>query len=257
MNSFYMGVSDYVIKPTIEEELIARIRNLIKRKKTEDKLHLMANYDELTNLPNRALFTDRFEQSRAQCKRTESMLAVCFLDLDDFKAINDNFSHEVGDQLLIQIAERLKQSLREHDTASRQGGDEFALLLYDVGSAQECQHIMARLHKVLSQPYVINDRTFLVSISSGFTLYPFDDAELDTLLRHADHAMYQAKLAGKNRFQLFDSEQNKTHTTQPNNLDEIEHALASNHLQLYFQPKLNMRTGDVFGAEALIRWQPS
>lgn len=174
---------------------------------TTSKLHQQsleqkAHYDLLTQLPNRALFVDRFQLAIAHSNRSKTLLAVCFLDLDGFKPINDNFGHEVGDQLLIEVANRLTRQVRREDTVSRQGGDEFTLLLGNLESHEQCEQSLERIQKAITQPYQINDQVHSVSASIGVTLYPLDKGDIDTLLRHADQAMYQAKQSGRNQFNI-------------------------------------------------------
>ncbi|WP_255546904.1 bifunctional diguanylate cyclase/phosphodiesterase [Moritella sp. 36] len=223
-------------------------------KQQQQKLELMAHYDMLTKLPNRSLLADRFRSSIIHSKQTDTMLGVCFLDLDNFKPVNDSYGHDIGDQLLIAVAQRLKTNIRDEDTASRQGGDEFVLLLGDIESSDHCNEILQRINYFLALPYIIAGHTFNISVSIGVTLYPSDDADLDTLLRHADYSMYQAKLAGKNRFHLFNPEHDQLTIQKHLQLDEIQQAFSNNELVLYYQPKINMNTGEVFGVEALIRW---
>ncbi len=228
--------------------------DITQSKQQQQKLELMAHYDVLTGLPNRTLLADRFTLGIAHSIRTETLLAVCFLDLDDFQPINDNYGHDVGDQLLIAVAERIQKNIRAEDTVSRLSGDEFALLLGDIESLAQCDELLQRLHYCLAQPYFVAGQIFNISVSIGITLYPDDDADLDTLLRHADNSMYQAKLAGKNRYHLFNPEQDQQTIQKHHQLDEIQQALSHDEFCLYYQPKVNMKTGEVFGAEALIRW---
>lgn len=223
-------------------------------KEQQQSLEFMAHYDVLTGLPNRTLFADRFLQAIAHSNRDKSLLAVCFIDLDEFKPVNDNYGHDVGDQVLVGVAQRIKNNIREEDTASRLGGDEFALLLGDVDSFAQCQQAMERIHHAIAQPYIIEGQSVTIAASSGVTIYPLDDADPDTLIRHADSAMYQAKLAGRNRFHLFDTSQEQRIIKHHVQLKEIETAFSKNEFSLYYQPKVNMQTGTVYGVEALIRW---
>ena len=228
--------------------------DITSSKQQQDKLNLIAHYDELTKLPNRALFIDRFHQSMVHSKSTGHQLAVCFLDLDNFKPVNDNYGHEVGDRLLVEVADRIVESIRPGDTVSRQGGDEFAILLNDIESDSQHENIISRIHKAIARPFLINDVQHSITASTGVTLYPQDNGDIDTLLRHADRAMYQAKLLGKNRSQLHSLDIDLRIISKNLQLDEIEQALGRQEFQLYYQPKVNMVTGTVFGVEALIRW---
>jgi diguanylate cyclase (GGDEF)-like protein/PAS domain S-box-containing protein len=229
--------------------------DITQTKQQQETLELMAHYDVLTKLPNRVLFADRFAQAVAHSKRTETLLAICFLDLDNFKPVNDTHGHEVGDQLLIEVAMRLRANVRDEDTISRFGGDEFAILFRDIESSDECEFLLRRIHESLSQPYSVNDLRLEISASSGVTFYPNDDADLDTLLRHADQTMYQAKMSGRNTYKLFNPAHNRQTMEKQQWQQQIRQALIDEEFCLFYQPKLNMRSGDVFGMEALIRWQ--
>lgn len=234
---------------------IGLFSDITQIKHQQQMLELMAHYDPLTRLPNRTLFSDRLSQAIARSKRDKLLLAVCFLDLDGFKPINDQLGHGAGDQVLIEVANRIKQSLREEDTVSRHGGDEFALLLTGLHSVDEISQTLTRIHQAIAEAYKINGQTVKIGASTGVSVFPLDDADADTLIRHADQAMYQAKLTGKNRFQLFDASQDQLMLDHHNQLHELERAFADQQFCLYYQPKISLKTGRVTGVEALIRWQ--
>jgi len=228
--------------------------DITQTKQQQETLELMAHYDVLTKLPNRVLFADRFSQAIAHSKRTETMLAICFLDLDNFKPVNDSYGHEVGDQLLIEVAMRLQKNVRDEDTISRFGGDEFAILFRDIETQSECEFLLRRIHESLAKPYKVNDLKIEISASSGVTFYPQENADLDTLLRHADQTMYQAKLSGRNNYKVFNPAKNRETMQKQQWLQQIRDGLEHDEFRLFYQPKVNMRTGEVFGMEALIRW---
>lgn len=221
----------------------------------EQELDRIANYDPLTGLPNRRLLADRLKQALANAKRNQEMLAVCYLDLDGFKPVNDKYGHDAGDQLLIEVSRRLKSCLRGNDTLARLGGDEFVLLMGGLQSDQECSHALLRVLQSIALPVMITDRHLSVSASIGVTLYPTDTGDDDTLLRHADQAMYIAKQQGKNRYYLFDSQQDQQIKDHQQLLQRLAKALQQDEFVFYYQPKVNMIDGEVIGAEALIRWQ--
>ncbi len=230
-------------------------RDITEMKRQQKTLQHLAHYDSLTGLPNRILFADRFQQAAAHSKRTDTQLAVCFLDLDNFKPINDTFGHDVGDVLLIEVAQRVTASIREEDTVSRQGGDEFTLLLGGFNLYQECEQLIDRILHSLCEPYIIDGYVHSLTASCGITLYPTDDGDIDLLVRHADNAMYQAKLEGKNTFAFFNADTEHESQQHMAFLRRVSQAIDNNELLLHYQPKIDMRNGQMFGAEALIRWQ--
>ena len=221
----------------------------------EAELDRVANYDSLTHLPNRRLLSDRLKQAILRADRSGKSCAICFLDLDGFKAVNDQLGHAVGDQILIGVAQNLTAILRAEDTLARLGGDEFVVLLSEVGTAEECTLILERMLEAARIPVQAGEHVIHISASVGVSLYPSDNADPDILLRHADMAMYLAKQAGKNRYQLFDPEIDRVAQNHREYLSQMQSALQMNEFVLYYQPKVDLVSGDVIGAEALIRWQ--
>lgn len=185
---------------------LANFIDISELKAEEEKLRQLAHYDPLTGLPNRTLLMDRLDWALKQMWRRERLLAVCFLDLDGFKAVNDTHGHEAGDRLLVEVARRLSSAVRGGDTVARLGGDEFVLLLVDLTTIAELEQILERIFAALGQSFPLAGTTVRVGASIGVTLFPIDEASADGLLRHADHAMYRAKQAGRGRYELFDPE---------------------------------------------------
>jgi diguanylate cyclase (GGDEF)-like protein/PAS domain S-box-containing protein len=224
-------------------------------KEHQRQLEYIAHYDALTGLPNRALLADRLKQAISHSNRQNSALAVLYIDLDGFKAVNDQYGHDTGNQLLISIAHRLKATLREGDTIARIGGDEFVVVMAGLEGTIDYEIVLQRLLQEAAEPLTLNEQLLQVSASIGATLYPQDAADADQLLRHADQAMCIAKQAGKNGYHLFDVAKDIAVKTQRESIEHIRVALDKKEFVLFYQPKVNMRTGEIIGVEALVRWQ--
>ncbi|BBO99593.1 EAL domain-containing protein [Sulfuriferula nivalis] len=230
-------------------------RDVTEKYRMQNVVRWQAAHDALTNLPNRVLLAESFKRAIARAQRQQMLLAVCMIDLDEFKPVNDEYGHDVGDLLLVQVATRLNEMIRGDDTAARLGGDEFALLLSDITDVDELQAVVARILQALAMPYMIDGKIIKVSASIGSALYPLDDVDADTLLRHADQAMYQAKQRGRNQHLMFDVSLDTQIIASHQVLRNVKNALQHDELVLYYQPKVNMRSGLIVGMEALLRWQ--
>jgi|GEM_PF-2334597 len=243
------------IVPWDESGFATIFTDITERKHAESRLLQIAHYDALTQLPNRVLLLDLLAQAMSLAHKNNELLAVCYLDLDDFKPFNDTHGHEIGDRLLIAIARRLQSTLSEQDTVARLGGDEFIILLNQLSTVESGQQTLQHIMATVAQPYEIQGIRASISASAGMTLFPLDDTAPDVLLRHADQAMYRAKQTGRNRIQLFDPEQDRQIIARHAALSELQTALKNEEFCLYYQPKVDMRTHRVIGLEALIRWQ--
>jgi diguanylate cyclase (GGDEF)-like protein/PAS domain S-box-containing protein len=230
--------------------------DITQKKVYESQLEHIAHFDSLTGLPNRVLLIDRLNQAMYQTLRREKILVIAYLDLDGFKAVNDENDHETGDKFLTAIATRMHEVLRKGDTLSRLGGDEFVAVLVDLPSTEEGLPLVSRLLEAAALPVAINNNFLRVSASIGVTFYPQANVvDAEQLIRQADHAMYQAKLRGKNRYQVFDLEQDSSVRNQQENLRAAIEAFNEGQYILHYQPKVNMHTGELVGLEALMRWR--
>jgi diguanylate cyclase (GGDEF)-like protein/PAS domain S-box-containing protein len=237
------------------KNFVAVFSDISYLKEHEKKLHKMAHYDGLTNLPNRVLLIDRLKQAQSMIKRSNKLLAICFLDLDGFKLVNDTFGHDVGDALLVEMSNRIQSRLRASDTVARIGGDEFVILLTGLDKIEECFLFLQRLMQEIAVPYPVVNESITLSTSIGITLYPKDDADAETLIRHADQAMYQAKSDGKNAYCLFGPEMDTEQSSLNERIKRIKQAIENDEMVIHYQPKVDLRAARVIGAEALIRWQ--
>ncbi|MCL2021137.1 MAG: EAL domain-containing protein [Betaproteobacteria bacterium] len=224
-------------------------------KEQQQELERLAHYDILTGLPNRVMFTDRLRVAMSKARRNKTLLAVAYLDLDNFKPVNDTYGHKAGDQLLISVAQRIVGVLRASDTVARLGGDEFALVLCDGSTRADYINTLERVLAQLASPFPLNEATITLSASIGVTYYPEDDADPDSLLRHADQAMYLAKRAGRARYQIFSLEEEQRSFQRMEDWAHVESALNHNEFYLEYQPTVDLRTGKVMGMSALLRWQ--
>lgn len=242
-------------KDGLPRNYVGLFSDITLQKEDQRKLEHIAHYDALTNLPNRILFSDRLDQAMAQARRHDRKLAVAFVDLDGFKDINDLNGHEIGDCLLTCVAERMQRNLREGDTISRLGGDEFVAVFVDLPDEGVADEMIGRLLAAASRPVYLENRVLQVSASIGVTFYPqVERVDADQLLRQADQAMYQAKIAGKNRYHVFDIAKDRDIRGRHESLDRIQQALERNEFQLHYQPQVDLRTGRLRSVEALIRW---
>jgi diguanylate cyclase (GGDEF)-like protein/PAS domain S-box-containing protein len=234
---------------------MAVLSDITERKRAEEQARHQAEHDALTDLPNRVLFLDRLHQALATARRQQRPFALMFLDLDRFKAINDNWGHQAGDAVLKEVAARLVRCVRGVDTVSRLGGDEFVVLLPDIGGADQAAHVAAAVMHAVAQPVPAANQELTLSVSIGIALCPSDGDDTETLLRHADVAMYHAKQHGRNGFRFFSPEMNAHVIERVQMENKLRQALENDEFVLVYQPEIDIDSGRTIGVEALVRWR--
>ncbi len=236
------------------QQYVAMFSDITSIKEQERQLEHIAHYDRLTGLPNRVLLADRLSQAMAQAHRRNRPVAIVCLDLDNFRPVNDRHGHNTGDELLTAVTTRMKGALREGDTLGRLGGDEFVVVM-EMGSVEESAPQIEALLSAVAKPVLVGELELNVSASAGVAFFPqVEDVDADQLLRQADQAMYRAKVEGKNRYHVFDPHEDRSVRGHHEDIERIRHAFDGHEFVLYYQPKVNMCTGKILGAEALIRW---
>ena len=238
------------------QHTVALFSDITEIKNYQNQLERLAHFDPLTELPNRVTLVDRLHQEMAHVLRNKQKLAVVYIDLDGFKEVNDSYGHQAGDELLIKVSDRMNNVLRKGDTLSRIGGDEFVAIFTNLDHIESCILVLERLLGAVSEKISVDGHDVNVSASIGVTFYPQKTVmESGPLMRQADQAMYQAKLDGKNCYRVFDTENDQFIKTRHEHMEQARNALKNQEFVMHYQPKVNMRTGEIIGAEALLRWQ--
>lgn len=256
-------IAIYQREPAIPDEYDIRIIEqfahltsiAIERQKSRDLIWRQANFDELTGLPNRNIMGEHLKRALSMAHRDHRKVALMFLDLDNFKDINDTLGHSVGDDLLVECAKRIQQSVREKDTVARMGGDEFVIIVTDIHDFKGLEHTAQKILKILTKPYHLQNEVVHSSASIGITLYPDDAQDVSSLLKNADQAMYGAKSIGKNNYQYYTSSMRATALERMSMINDLRHAIEHQELFMVYQPIVDLRTGQIYKAESLIRWQ--
>ncbi len=252
-------IYEYVLNPVFNEvkevqAITGTARDITEKKLFDNAIWKKANFDSLTKLPNRHLFQDRLEHEVQHAKRTNTSVALLFIDLDRFKEVNDALGHGTGDQLLQEVAHRICASTRAEDTVARIGGDEFTVILTKIEHAQDAQHIAQKIVERLAEPFMLNNKEVQISASIGISLHPRDAVTPEDMIRSADQAMYVAKNTGGSRTRFFSEEMQQKTAERIRLIAELRHGLTAHEFVVYFQPIFNMKTGQIEKAEALVRW---
>jgi len=252
---FLEGIFNNLLDEPSVRAIVNNYRDITDARRYQEQLEYQANHDMLTGLSNRNLLYDRLDQAIVYAQRYKRLVAVVLIDLDNFKIINDSLGHNVGDQLVKAVATRLRECVRKGDTVARQGGDEFVLVLNDQENLPAVTHVMQKILNIISRVYVVEDREIYITCSIGFSLYPQDGLDVETLLKNADAAMYRAKEHGRNNFQFFTPEMNAKINERLTLESSLRQALERNEFFLHYQPLVDLHSGRIISAEALVRWK--
>jgi diguanylate cyclase (GGDEF)-like protein len=252
---YFEAVATNLLRDPRVSGIVTTFRDITERKDFEQALRYQAFHDALTDLPNRTLFVDRVEKALTHANRTGTMSSVMFIDLDNFKVINDSLGHAVGDRLLVTLTERIKGCLRQEDTLARLSGDEFAILVEDVRDPDDACAMAERVQEQLQIPFILDRREVFAGVSIGIALSRPAHAGPDDLLRDADLAMYRAKSNGKARCELYDSTMNEQATERLALESAMRRSIERDELRVFYQPIVTLQDASVVGFEALVRWQ--
>jgi diguanylate cyclase (GGDEF)-like protein len=253
--AFNVGANDYITKPVNLTVLRQRVASLVNTRKAEHNVFQLANFDSLTNLPNRNQFMTRAQEMINKASKDDEKLAVMFLDLDRFKLINDTQGHDAGDLLLKTVAQRLKNCIRSVDMVARLSGDEFAVILNDIETADVATKVVEKISDSLQRPFAFMQQQVFISFSVGIAIYPHNGQTVATLMKHADTAMFKAKAKGGGSFQFYEYGMETEISRMLELESELRHGLDNDELVLYYQPQLDLKVDSVIGLEALVRWQ--
>ena len=248
------GASDFITKPIYWPLLLQRLGHILANQRAEKQIKHLAYHDTLTGLPNRVLFHDRLQQALSQAVREGYTMGLMFLDLDRFKIINDTLGHDVGDELLKAVSQRLVNCIRQGDTVVRLGGDEFTIILPNISKAGDAAFVAQKILDTLAEPFLLSQQELHITSSIGISLYPNDGKNTQTLIKNADIAMYRAKDLGKNNYQFYTADMNSRALESITMENALRHALERDELLLHYQPQVDIRSGRIVGMEALLRW---
>lgn len=250
------GAQDYLVKGQGDRHLVMRsLRYAMERKRTEEHLMYLAQFDTLTGLPNRSLFRDRLSRAIVNGREHQENFALMFLDLDHFKSVNDSLGHDAADELLVQVAKRLQQVLRHGDTVARLGGDEFTIILEELGQPGYATLVAEKIIEAMSRSFIIQGNEVFTTVSIGIATYPCCGEDDHSLLQNADAALYNAKAQGRSTYRFFDEQMNLLSSRRVSMVTGLRHAIVRKEFEVHYQPQIDMNDYSVYGMEALVRWR--